>query len=121
MRFFRHLTPSRSPGLSATQRVSPSPGGASIVQVVSLPGWRTRPKGGGCELGCVDIGTLGAAPGASNGSTEAESTTSGEGRGEGATAAVEVEVGAALVFLVTLGSSRGASLAAHILAGGLRH
>ena len=89
------------------------------MQVVSLPGWRTRPKGGGCELGCVEIGTLGAAPGASNGSTEAESTTSGWGRGEGATAAVEV--GAALVFLVTLGSSRGASLAKHILAGGLRH
>ena len=67
----------------------------------------------------MDIGTLGAAPGANNGSTEAESTTSGWGRGEGATAAVEV--GAALVFLVTLGSSGRASLAVHFLAAGLRH
>ena len=67
------------------------------MQVGSLPGWRTRPKGGGCELECVGIGTL---PGVSTGSTEAKGTTSGVGRGEGTTAAVEA--GAALVFPVTL-------------------
>ena len=47
------------------QQVSSSPGRATVVQVGSLPGWRTRPKGGGCELECVGIGTLGAAPGVS--------------------------------------------------------
>ena len=67
----------------------------------------------------MGIGTLGAAPGVSTGSTEAKGTTSGVGRGEGTTAAVEA--GAALVFPVTLGSSGGASLAAHFLAAGLRH
>ena len=82
------------------QQVSPSPGRASVVQVGSLPGWRTRPKGGGCELECVGIGTLSAAPGVSTGSTEVKGTTSGVGRGEGKTAAVEA--GAALVFPVTL-------------------
>ena len=56
----------------------------------------------------VDIEALGATPGVSNGSTEAESTTSGGVRGEEATALAAVEVGAALVFLVTLGSSGGA-------------
>ena len=38
------------------------------------------------------------------------------GRGKGTTAAVRVEDGAALVFPVVLGSSGGASLAAHFLA-----
>ena len=60
------------------------------MQGGSLPGWRTRPKGGGCELECVGIGALGVAPGVSTGSTEAKGTTPGAGRGEGTTAAVEL-------------------------------
>ena len=86
------------------------------MQVGSLPGWRTRPKGGGCELECVGIGTLGVAPGVSTGSTEVTGTTSEVGRGEGTTAAVEA--GAALVFPAALGSS---GRAGHFLAAGLRH
>ena len=42
------------------------------MQVGPPMGWRTRPKGGSCELGDVEIGALCAAPGVSKGGCQGQ-------------------------------------------------